>query len=289
MRDPSGKVRWSVKMTEEEKLAATPFPCGKCLHCKINNRRVWTHRLLLEQRCHTYSCFVTLTYSDEFLPPGGNLDPAALTNYLKRLRYHCEKEFRYFAVGEYGTQSDRPHYHLALFGLGEHHSNAIERSWYKGKIPIGHVHVGDLTQQSAAYIVGYVIKKLTRPDDPRLGTLLVPEFMRSSRQNGGMGYPAILKIAKKINADPRLAGQYIKELHYGKKSLPLGRYLTVKLAELTNIPQETIKKEFGEYQAQFFDTVTPYYYDFIVDQNKVRRESQRIKFEMFNNQRKRTL
>lgn len=39
--------------------------CGQCLPCRVKYRRLWTHRCLLEQRMHSDSSFLTLTYSDE--------------------------------------------------------------------------------------------------------------------------------------------------------------------------------------------------------------------------------
>ena len=79
---------------------------------------------MLESQVHADNCFVTLTYDDEHLPrphrPGHwmpSLSPYHVTNFIKRLRRHYEIPIRYFLAGEYGNDSQRPHYHLALFGL----------------------------------------------------------------------------------------------------------------------------------------------------------------------------
>ena len=92
-----------------------------------------------------------------------------LQNYMKRLRrYNDGKRVRYFAVGEYGTESGRPHYHLCLFGLGIEDQEIIEKSWTVRGNKQGIVHIGEITSESARYIAGYTIKKLTRPNDERL-------------------------------------------------------------------------------------------------------------------------
>ena len=49
-------------------------PCGQCKNCRINQARIWTNRILMEQCCHDYSCFVTLTYDDEHLPSPADRD-----------------------------------------------------------------------------------------------------------------------------------------------------------------------------------------------------------------------
>lgn len=84
--------------------------------CRLNRRRLWTHRLLLEQLKHGDSCFLTLTYDEKHLPEGGSLVPKHAQDFLKRLRSKTNLKLRYYLVGEYGEDTERPHYHVALFG-----------------------------------------------------------------------------------------------------------------------------------------------------------------------------
>ena len=114
---------------------------------------------MLEALVHTKASFLTLTYDDENLPPGGQLVKRDLQLFIKRLR-KAYGALRYFAVGEYGDLSLRPHYHAALYGLDREEFPLIERCWGKGR-----VSVDDLTVQSAAYICGYVVKKLNKETD----------------------------------------------------------------------------------------------------------------------------
>ena len=149
MRNKQGKVRWSTKITEEEKLDCTPFPCGCCLPCRINNARTKQHRIMLEAKSHTNSAFITLTYNDEHLP--FTLDGLTtlckrdLQNYFKRLRRKLKYEIRYFAVGEYGTkksdittfEGERPHYHAIVFGINQLDYEHISGAWKICDEPIG--------------------------------------------------------------------------------------------------------------------------------------------------------
>lgn len=43
-------------------------PCGECDVCRANKASIWTQRLEVERSAHKYCLFVTLTYSDDFLP-----------------------------------------------------------------------------------------------------------------------------------------------------------------------------------------------------------------------------
>ena len=96
------------------------YGCGQCLACRINKKRIWYHRLLLEASQYTDNAFVTLTYGYvQFTDIGlGDLVPQHLRDFLNRLRYYYEPlRFRFYAVGEYGDEGARPHYHVMLFGF----------------------------------------------------------------------------------------------------------------------------------------------------------------------------
>jgi hypothetical protein len=289
MRDPTGKIRWSTKMTPEEMLNCTPFPCGICLHCKINKRRVWTFRLLLEQRVTEKSCFITLTYSPDFLPKDKSVHKSHLQKYLKRLRKKTTQKIRYYAVGEYGDKSWRPHYHIALFGLNSEDSKIISSSWKdpKTKQDIGFVQIGDLNKDSASYIVGYVIKKLTNKKDERLNGLL-PEFMTSSRgKTGGIGLPYIKKLAQRINKFKYKENRIITEIYYNGRLHPLGSYLTKKLAELTDIPEEFYEQKYLDYMDSIYgnqpDPEDSYWQKQFADDTKM--HSAEVKHNIFKQRR----
>lgn len=206
--------------------------------------------MMLESLKHGDSCFITLTYDQKHLPSNGSLVPKDTQDWLKRLRKAISpKKVRYFLVGEYGDDTWRPHYHVALFGLGQMHSHLIHSTWGKG-----HVLVGDLTPQSSAYIAGYVTKKMTSPNDPRLGTKH-PEFARMSRKPG-IGGTAMDDLAESLmtshGSDLILkTGDVPTSLKHGPKSMPLGRYLRQKLRKRIGLDEEKIKQEkIWEYSAE---------------------------------------
>lgn len=93
------------------------FGCGQCLPCRVNRRRIWTHRIMLEAAQYHDNSFVTLTYDEEKLPVDLSVTPRTLQLFMKRLRKVYPNRIRYFGVGEYGDQTMRPHYHLALFNF----------------------------------------------------------------------------------------------------------------------------------------------------------------------------
>lgn len=144
------------------------LPCRKCMSCRLDHRGEWVVRMTHEASQHTHKQFVTFTYADEHLPDGHNLSKQDHQNFFKRLRHKHEGKIRYVWTGEYGGQTSRPHYHAIIFGLeikdrkiltknqrGEilYTSEWLEEIWGKGQCVIG-----DVTEQSCGYVVGYMLK-----------------------------------------------------------------------------------------------------------------------------------
>lgn len=229
IRDPTGRVFKASLVTGDRDLAVAgiPFPCGQCLPCRINKRRLWTHRLMLESYQHAESIFVTLTYAEEYLPENASLDKKALRDFLKRLRYFCEpRKIRYYACGEYGSKTYRPHYHAIIFGLGLSDGELVAKAW-----PFGRVHVGECNVHTVQYVAGYVTKKFIKKDDAR-----VKEFSTMSRRPG-IAYAAVEQLVDVIR-DPQYSHLFqgdkaIPEgLRHGNRLLPFDRYIKDKLCKL---------------------------------------------------------
>jgi len=212
---------------------------------------------MLEAADHDRKSFVTLTYNEQHLPAGDALHPADLQRFLKRLRKSVYPDkLRYFAVGEYGEQTNRPHYHLALFGYpqcskGVTSSNSrgyccpvcerVQSAWSIRDTPLGHIHSGELNQQTAAYIGGYVTKKLTKAGDPRLDGR-PPEFARMSLRPG-IGAGAADEVASVLLTHRLDEAEYIPtRLAHGQSKLPLGRYIRNRIRERVDVSKEDLQK-----------------------------------------------
>lgn len=180
-------IKHEVKGTHIKK--GEVVPCGKCAGCIIMKRNAWTFRLLEQEKSAKSSYFITLTYDENNIPiydletgtvskgkkilfasttPVKNetltLWKKDLQNYFKRVRKNSKLEnLKYYAVGEYGKKSNRPHYHAIVFNANK---ETLETSWAtfqqktKKKTKIGHVHVGQVTLASIHYVTGYIINKM---------------------------------------------------------------------------------------------------------------------------------
>lgn len=129
-------------------------PCGKCAFCIKKAIDAWCMRLRHEMEVSSSAFFITLTYNDEHLPPGEELRKRDLQDFIRRLR-KVNKGIRYFAVGEYGTEKGRPHYHAVIFNLLD--LNLITDTWVdRDGHPLGHI-VGDrCTMGRIRYMVAYM-------------------------------------------------------------------------------------------------------------------------------------
>lgn len=150
-------------------------PCGRCAFCAATKRSDWATRLEYESRLHVNKKFVTLTYANPHLTwKHGNpqLVKSDLQKWFKRVRKTGVK-IRYFAVGEYGSHTYRPHYHILLFG--DVADKVLQKAW-----PFGHVHIGQVTQESVMYCLGYIITS----KNWRMSTDRVKPFSIMSRKPG---------------------------------------------------------------------------------------------------------
>lgn len=262
--------------------------------CRINKRRLWSHRIMLESYKHSENSFLTLTYSPENLPTDGSLIPRDTQLWLKRFRKAIYPlTFRYFLVGEYGDISQRPHYHAALFGVGVQFQDLVADTWGKG-----HVMLGELTSASASYISGYVCKKLTNPHCPHTAKILAgrhPEFTRMSLKPG-IGASAMDDLISGSGVHLWHDGDVPSFLRHGGKKMPLGRYLKEKIREKlglcdTGTPQDKLGEVYDKMQALHEDFKADpenSYKSFkahLIDTNKGRVASIEARARIFNNKK----
>lgn len=143
------------------------LPCGGCQDCRLANVRDWAVRSVHEDQMSETSCFVTLTYDEDELPPDHGLDKTEWQLFAKKLRNKVGS-FRFVMCGEYGERL-RPHYHALLWGidfdqdkllikdeqgLKTFKSKQLEEVWNKGLCT-----VQDVTWGTASYCASYVMKK----------------------------------------------------------------------------------------------------------------------------------
>ena len=139
-------------------------PCGKCGQCLTQKRNEWTFRIKEEQKSQHSAHFLTLTYNDESIPKtyGGSetIIKKDLQLFIKRLRIYQTRhtrskwKIRYYAVGEYGSLTQRPHYHLIIFNISPKTIQKLESIW-----GLGNIQICIANQKTIHYVTKYHINK----------------------------------------------------------------------------------------------------------------------------------
>jgi hypothetical protein len=257
-----GKDRYDV-------AKKTLVPCGYCHKCRQKYRRDWIFRLQEEAKDHVFKNMLTLTYDDQNIPikPVQVVDPETgllygqnapslqkkdLQLFIKRLRQYQARwikrkygipvkeqreKIRYFACGEYGTKTFRPHYHILIFGLLPEVKDRLSEVWNKGFVHTGSVY----TDAAIGYCTKYLLKG-KREKKQYLTGHPEPEFITMSRKPGignrflnkagkfnvKIGEHAKSSLLVRNNSDKwQLMPRYFKE-----RLLPQSKYLDHALEEL---------------------------------------------------------
>lgn len=207
-----------VCTTEEQQLSPMnrvirdflQIPCGQCLGCRLDYSRTWANRLMMELEDHEEAWFLTLTYDNEHVRKSAYADPETgeandcytlskrdFQLFMKRLRKeYSDCKIRFFASGEYGSNTARPHYHVIVYGL---HFEDGELKYYKksGKFKLwkserlnrvwncGFVVIAPVSWDTCAYTARYVMKKAVgKTSDFYEKFNIEPEFCLMSRKPG---------------------------------------------------------------------------------------------------------
>lgn len=158
-------------------------PCGNCPGCKNKRAADWAFRLQQESKRHASSHFATLTYDDEHVQGSPNglltLNKIHLQTFFKTLRKQSPGEkIKYYACGEYGGRTFRPHYHAIIFGATP---SAVDNSWNHG-----HVRIDPVNDATIRYVTGYVTKpSVVDKSDPNDDRQRESAFMS---KNMGLNY-----------------------------------------------------------------------------------------------------
>lgn len=203
----------SFKSPYAEKCVTTftEIPCGKCIDCKLQYSRQWADRCIFESSYYkeTECWFLTITYDDDHIMDvgsdlfAGTLLKKELSAFIKNLRRQIEYHgygdgIRFYACGEYGSKTFRPHYHMILYGLDLKKFDNLEY-WVKTKSgyctwrsPLlekiwknGMIVVSPISWDTCAYTARYVLKKANGiTPDHYIANGVEPEFVLMSRRPG---------------------------------------------------------------------------------------------------------
>lgn len=184
-------------------------PCGKCPACLKQKRNEWVFRLSEMMRVSTTAYFITLTYDDDHLYYYSEVDginPTLRKEHVKQFMHnlvnkgnkrwqeHLKKQglpyserkanrvhIKYFLVGEYGDQFDRPHYHLIVFDYPadrEIITQDCQSLWKKC------TNIVDVRYCTGA-LINYITKYMLKDDDIDYEKLMVlPPFRLMSKGLG---------------------------------------------------------------------------------------------------------
>lgn len=211
-------------------------PCGKCPPCKQRRVASWCFRLKQEEKVHDFAHFVTFTYGTDTVPisPNGfmSLCKKDFQDFMKRLRKRVGTNVKYYACGEYGGRSKRPHYHAIVFGVSD--KNCYFDAWQHGV-----VHIGAVSGASIAYTLKYIDKanfvRLHGRDDR------VPEFSLMSK---GLGDCYLSSSVVQYHAQ-RIDELFVTDL--GGYRLAMPRYYRCKLFDMpTRFRQADVVKSIVE-------------------------------------------
>lgn len=217
-------------------------PCGKCMACLSNKRTDWSFRLEQELKRSSSAAFITLTYHSKYVPDSG-VNKKHFQLFMKRLRKKSGDRLRYYAVGEYGTKNNRPHYHAIIFNF-QGNERFLSSIW-----PFGIVHIGKVTQASIMYTTKYVIQASSHKEE----SLNKPFALMSRRFGLGLWYltDAMAKWHRENAANytmiygkkGRLARYYKEKLWPNSKWNPMYQFERERISKLAKQEAEAAHNE----------------------------------------------
>lgn len=212
-----------------------PHPCGKCPACLANRQRAFCFRLDQEKDKALFYYWLTLQYSDEYVPHTERGEMCFSKEHCRRLfetlRKRYKKQdltFKHFLVSEYGPNAThRPHYHCLLLVYSDRKRKIkelvdirsemrdfIRETWYYGHVEEKSFH---------GRVISYLTKYCCKPE-------LVGEYHEMKPFT--LISPGIGKCYVDSLSDDRI--QYMIEhndftVHYGSGKMQLPRYIVDKI------------------------------------------------------------
>lgn len=282
-----GPVNGPLPHPDEARFVSVP--CGKCPACRQRRASQWSFRLQQELKVSISSLFLTLTYEPAYAPVSDNgfltLSKRHVQSFFKRLRNEnctcaysayrkgtlkrkkaksvfskikvgnqtpkctCPK-IRYYAVGEYGTNTGRPHYHIILFNA---QLSACAKAWH-----LGQIHQGTVTRNSIGYTLKYISKDAIHPDRYNTFDDRIPQFSLMSK---GLGKSYLKSRQIQFHRADLYKRLYVRHTEGFKVSIP--RYYKERIYTEIELKQIALywQKEHDRIVMECYDTygsaVTP--------------------------------
>jgi hypothetical protein len=196
-------------------------------------------------------CFATFTYNEQNLPLSEHskyptLLKKHLINHVKRYNMLCQRKYgkgmfpplKFIRAGEYGTLTNRPHYHMIAINAD---IKLLEKSWsIRGK-PLGNVQIETTFKSNA---IGYTTKYISKLENDQHNYKHVePEFVSWSR---GLGKEFLTpQMLAWFHADPTNRNT-IPLLDGAKMHLPRYYANKIEFTEWDKFQQSKKSKEYRE-------------------------------------------
>lgn len=154
-------------------------PCKTCIECRNMRREDFSNRLRFQLMTYNYvGSFISLTYRDSDLPIllpegsavvgkyfgscppafGSTLSRSDISNFCDKMQKRIKRKYgrsgKYIAVGEYGDDSHRPHFHIIYVGLPPDRK-LVREVWSHGNVDVGPINKGAIR-----YVLNYIDKQV---------------------------------------------------------------------------------------------------------------------------------
>lgn len=268
-----------TRMLEGKNQFQGPYtvPCGRCYACLGSRRSSWAFRLHAESMATDTvdTLFITLTYDESALAARSFLlckkDLQAL---FKRLRKNGN-HFKYYAIGEYGTHTQRAHYHAMVFlkAVKDNEGNVditdrvkfvhnLQFYWQEfecrrptGK-SLGFIKVDSISPARVNYVLHYHVRPKEIPDscpqvygyDKKGNLKREGKPFAISSQGLGVEFFQSPGVQEKLNSDPD--NYLISDMLYHRSVLP--RYYRKKFGlvsldqKIDSSPWQDIPKKYAK-------------------------------------------
>ena len=210
--------------------------------------------------------FHTYTYQVPPLSPNGlpTLLSTDLQKYFKRLRRLTDNKLKYYAVGEYGSKTQRPHYHAIIFNLPNtllEYPRQVLKAWQGQHVNYepfirGNIDIANGCEATVRYVTNYIIKKqlYIKPGQPLVdlstGESIIEDRQREfSHMSKGMGKGWITDAMTK-HVKNELSGTVL----INGSPIAIPRYYKDKM--LTSTERARISKKYQYYHEEKSEEMT---------------------------------